>query len=157
MSFNDNKIIWGNSTWILLHTIAARINENSYNILKGQLYGLFVNICSNLPCPECTNHANRFTNIVKLETIPTKQLFESMLFQFHNNVNARINKPQYKVENLVKYKQYNLGIVLQTFVNQYSKRYTSSLVAGIPSTERARRNIAYTVINWIKTNWRHFN
>lgn len=157
MSFDNNKILWGNSTWTLLHTIAARINEDSYILLKNQLHGLFVNICVNLPCPECASHSGNFTKIVRLETIQTKQLFESMLFQFHNNVNKRINKPQYKVEDLVKYKQYNLGIVMQHFINQYAKRYSSSLVSGIQSTERNRKNIAYSVAKWVRNNWHHFN
>ena len=151
------KVLCGNSTCILLHTIASRIKNESYSLLKTQLHGLFVKICGNLPCPECTNHANNFTRIVRIETIPTKQLFESMLFQFHNSVNKRIYKPLYNVEDLEIYKEYNLGIVLQNFINQYAKRYPSSLVSGIPSTERARKNVAYSVAKWIRNNWHHFN
>ena len=155
---SDTNLLWGKSTWSLLHTIAARINETSYKKLKHELHQLFIQICSNLPCPECARHAREFIKIVRLETIPTKQLFRSMLYQFHNNVNKRIGKPIHNMKTIVVYEKYNLSVTLQNFITFYAKRYnSSSLIVGSSSNEIARKKIANLVSVWIRKNWQHFN
>ena len=157
MSDNDNKMLWGRCTWILFHVLAARINEKSYPSLKGEILGIINQVCKNLPCPDCASHATNFINIVKLQTVPTKQLLKSMLFQFHNQVNRRLNKRQFTLKELEVYDRYNLGIAIQNFLTFYAKRYNGTLQAGIQSTELRRRRIAISVHEWFKKNWHHFN
>ena len=113
-TMSETYLLWGKSTWTLLHTLAARIDDASYKKLKSELHRLFLTICSNLPCPECTRHARDFIKIVRLDTVSNKQLFRSMLYQFHNNVNKRIGKPVYNMEDIVVYEKYNLMVVFKT-------------------------------------------
>ena len=157
MSENENKMLWGKSTWILLHTLAARIKESEYPRLKAELFAIMRQICANLPCPDCAKHAREFIGIVRIETIPTRILFNSMLYQFHNNVNLRIGKGQVGIQVLEGYKAYNLGIALQNFLTFYAKRYNGTIRAGVTSTEVIRRRIAISVHEWIRKHWGSFN
>jgi hypothetical protein len=95
---------WGPPTWIFLHTIAEKVKETSFPLISQQLIQMIVEICNNLPCPECSSHAKVFWNNVNKINIQTKQDLINLLFVFHNNVNKRKNTPQFKYENLVKYK-----------------------------------------------------
>ena len=157
MSNEGNKMLWGVSTWRLFHTMAARIREESYPYLKGQLLAVVKQICYNLPCPEWARHATQFMRNVHLSSFPNRTVFISMLFQFHNSVNARLGKRQYTLEDLKEYKNRNIGIDLQNFLTFYAKRYNGTLQAGIQSTELIRRRIAISVRAWLQKNWLHFN
>ena len=137
--------------------MAARIRKESYPYLKGQLLAVVKQICYNLPCPECARHATQFMRNVHLASLPNKTVFISMLFQFHNSVNARLGKRQYTLEDLKEYKNRNIGIDLQNFLTFYAKRYNGTLQAGIQSTELIRRRIAISVRAWLQKNWLHFN
>ena len=100
MSDHDNKMLWGVSTWIFLHTMAARITDKGYIKLRGQLLSITKKICSNLPCPHCAQHATKFMNRVQPNSIPNRLVYQSMLFQFHNSVNMRLGKPPFPLEKL---------------------------------------------------------
>ena len=157
MSENQNKMLWGKSTWILLHTLAAQIKDSEYQRLKVELFSIVRQICANLPCPDCAKHAREFIGIDRVETIPTKVLFNSMLHQFHNSVNHRIGKRKVGIQVLHEYNTYNLGIALQNFLTFYAKRYNGTLSAGIVSTEIIRRRVAITTHEWLKKHWGCFN
>ena len=157
MSQDEKNLFWGKSTWMFFHTLAEKVDEEKYKVLKYELIAIVRQICSNLPCPECAAHASRFISTVRIETIPTKHLFKSMLFLFHNQVNARIGKPQFMSQQTSCYKHYSLGISLQNFLTFYAKRYNGTIQAGIMSTETKRRRIAISVNQWIKNNWTSFN
>jgi len=156
MSDNENSMLWGKSTWILFHTMAARISEDAYPKLYLQLLSIVKNICSNLPCPHCREHAVAWMIRVKSSGITNKDLFISMLYQFHNSVNARTGKPQFKHKSLEQYKKNNLGIALQNFLTFFARRYNGTIQAGIQSTEIKRRRIAISVKDWIERNWTSF-
>ena len=156
MSDHDNKMLWGVSTWIFLHTMAARITDEGYMKLRGQLLSITKKICSNLPCPHCAQHATKFMNRVQPNSIPNKLVYQSMLFQFHNAVNMRLGKPPFPLEKLEEYKTRHLGIALQNFLTFYAKRYNGTIQAGIQSTEIIRRRIAISVRQWVLKNWGYF-
>ena len=44
---------WGPCTWYLFHTLAEKVKEESFPLIKESLISLIIRICSNLPCPEC--------------------------------------------------------------------------------------------------------
>ena len=64
MSFDNNKILWGNITWTLLYTIAARINEDSYILLKSQLLDM-LNYSRFMPWKLNVNFPKDLTNLTK--------------------------------------------------------------------------------------------
>ena len=58
---------WGPCTWFLFHTLAEKIREEHFMKLKPELINIVKNICSNLPCPECKQHA-----MAKIKTLKEK-------------------------------------------------------------------------------------
>ena len=46
------KVKWGEPTWYLFHTLAEKINDESFPTIREELLNVFYSICSNLPCPE---------------------------------------------------------------------------------------------------------
>ena len=50
-------------------------------------------IMSNLPCPYCTSHAVSYLSTTNFKSIQNINDLTLYLFNFHNNVNIRLNKP----------------------------------------------------------------
>ena len=50
---------WGPSTWIFMHTLASKIKETSFPSFGKNLIMILIQICNNLPCPECAQHAKQ--------------------------------------------------------------------------------------------------
>ena len=59
---------WGPNTGIFMHTLAAKVKETSFPIIGPNLILILIQICNNLPCPECAQHARQFWNKVKTNT-----------------------------------------------------------------------------------------
>ena len=90
--------------------------------IKLNLFGTIKNICSFLPCPECSLHAKHFLSKVNIDKIKTKQDFRSLLYIFHNMVNKKNNKPLYSFSQIQKYSSVN---ILHAF-NQLVKVYNTN-------------------------------
>ena len=60
---------WGNSVWTFFHLIANRIDENKFNIIKSDIINVTKLICSNLPCPECSEDSNKILKNINLEKV----------------------------------------------------------------------------------------
>ena len=157
MSGRENKMMWGRCTWILFHNIADKIDDKDYIRLKGELLGLFVEVCMNLPCRICANHASKFISNVHINSISTRELFKSMLFQFHNNVNEQTGKRPFTIERLCGYKTCNLATSLLNFHTYYTKRYNTVLMAGYASNAGRRHRISADLYEWMTVNWKSFN
>ncbi len=52
--------LWGNSTWLLFHTISEKIKDDYFLKEKNNILNYITNICYNLPCPDCSVHATNF-------------------------------------------------------------------------------------------------
>ena len=98
---------WGTPTWYFLHTLVEKIDVNHYDKIYGEVRNLIINIFQNLPCPYCKNHALNYIKKKNIYKIKTKEEMKTYLFDFHNEVNKRINHPIYNKEDLVKYKDLN--------------------------------------------------
>lgn len=91
---NDKKY-WGPTIWNLLHAIGDKLTKIE-NINNG--LNLIKNIYLLLPCNECKQHAKEYletnqlilSNITNLEQC--RKEIKEYLFNFHNNVNSRLNK-----------------------------------------------------------------
>lgn len=119
MSF-DNKT-WGNNIWYLFHTIAHKIKDSSFIDIKEDLIFIVKNICSNLPCPECGKDALEKLNRVNFNSITCKQEFKVLLFNFHNSINKKLNKPLFELNDLdEKYEKANIQALYHNFTIIYS-------------------------------------
>lgn len=112
---------WGNITWIFLHTIAEKIKQEYYNNEKSYLLLLIKGVCNNLPCPDCKQHANQYMKRVNITHIERKIDLKILLFNFHNEVNQRINKEIPDQTILERYKQVDMIETCKKFVKAFSK------------------------------------
>jgi len=144
---------WGPSTWFFMHTLAAKIKESSFHLIGPNLIMYLIQICNNLPCPECSEHAKQFWSKVKTSNINNKTDLINLLFVFHNMVNKRKQIKAFKYENLKYYENKNLIETYNTFSQNFNTRGNMSLI-----NESFRRNIMLTSLRkWIMTNIIHFD
>jgi hypothetical protein len=74
-----------------MHTLAAKLKESSFNIIGPHLIRILIQICNNLPCPECSQHAKIFWSKVNINNLKNKSDLINILFVFHNVVNKKKN------------------------------------------------------------------
>ena len=89
---------WGPSTWTFMHTLASKIKETSFPLFGKNLIMNLIQICNNLPCPECAQHAKQFWSKVKTGNIKTKTDLINLLYVFHNSVNKRKQNRYFKYD-----------------------------------------------------------
>ena len=110
------KEVWGNAVWLLFHTLAEKLKEEYKNELP-ILVAHITQICNNLPCPDCQQHASRImAHINKAEITASKDALIDFLWRFHNDVNKRNKGVYYPKESLGKYKSANTGNVVKHFI-----------------------------------------
>ena len=115
-SQQPKKMKWGEPTWILFHTLAEKVNENTFSQIRVELLNTIYSICANLPCPDCAEHATTYLNGINFRTIQTKEQLKYMLYTFHNIVNAKKGVELFPIAQLDKYSQMNLINVIYTFI-----------------------------------------
>lgn len=121
--------LWGPPIWTLLHTIAANLKEEIFFIVSKQFIVLVKQICSNLPCPDCSAHATAFLSRVNFSHIKTKYDLEQLLYVFHNVVNKRKNKPMFNTQDLEIYKNVNIVTAFKNFLMVYKTKGNMKLLA----------------------------
>ena len=121
MSFS--KEIWGNCVWNLFHTIAHKIKEDRFTFHKNSLIFIVENICRTLPCPDCSSDAMEMLNRVNFSQINSKAEFKLLIFNFHNAINSKLQKPLFDFNELDnKYSKANIDAIY----NNLNIIYTSN-------------------------------
>lgn len=138
---------WGKTTWIFFHTIAEKIKPEYFNQEVKTLIDIVIKVCSNLPCPECSNDATEKLKKININNIKTKKDFISFLYYFHNNINNKLKKPNFDENKLNIYQNCNLKIVLHNMYLIYNK--------NIPSPHMMTKN--FHKKNMIKSIIIYFN
>jgi hypothetical protein len=121
--------VWGPAVWTLFHTLAEKLNPNAYNHVISSLFGMIVQICKVLPCPECSKDASNFLAKIKLSDYKNKYEFKNMLYLFHNFVNAKKRKPLYNYTHMNKYANMNIIFVVNDFIAKYNTKGNMKLLA----------------------------
>lgn len=117
-----NIQIWGPNIWYFFHALAEKINENKFIENKIHLIELIKIICSNLPCPECSNDAKEIINKTNFNVINTKEDFKKYIFNFHNHVNKKIGNSIFLYEDLdKKYCKINIYSTFNNLIYIFSK------------------------------------
>ena len=143
---------WGPATWNFFHTLAAKVKDEEYPTIGPQIFSLIRDICSNLPCPDCSEHAKRFVSNVNISTLKTKQDLINVLYVFHSVVNKRKGKPVYKFENI---NSYNNNNIIEAF-NNFSKVYNTNGNMRLMAEAFHRRRTLFNVKNWVMQNYSKF-
>ena len=117
---------WGSTTWIMLHTLAEKIKDEHFEQERKFLVELLFKVCQVLPCPSCAAHCSNYISRLKTNKIVTKTDYIAYLNNFHNNVNARLNKPPLSMsECREKYKRARLIPILNLFIRVFSMKDAS--------------------------------
>lgn len=144
---------WGPSTWMFMHTLAAKITESGFALIGPNLIVTLIQISNNLPCPECAEHAKQFWSKVKTVNIKTKQDLINLLFVFHNMVNKRKQFSPFKYENLAYYETKNVIDTYNAFAKNFNTRGNMNLIS-----ESFHRNMMMSNLRtWMMSNIHHFN
>ena len=109
---------WGPATWTLFHILAEKLTNDS---LVKPIIQLIKTICSCLPCPTCREHSTILLNNYSLYyTINTKEELKKFIWEFHNQVNKKLNTPLYQFNNLTKYSKFNLNTILIIWLKYFN-------------------------------------
>jgi len=151
----SEKMRWGAPTWYLFHTLAEKVKDEAFPIVRKELLNIIVTICSNLPCPDCASHATKYMNGINLDSIQSKQDLKDMLFRFHNSVNSRKNFPLFSQSELDnKYSLANTVAIIQNFFRVYDRSSSSSKL----SVNFLYRSTSISNIrSWLTLNISHFD
>tara|TARA_Y100000389_G_scaffold172755_1_gene181386 strand:- start:1515 stop:1973 length:459 start_codon:yes stop_codon:yes gene_type:complete len=107
---------WGNNIWFLFHGLIHKLDESKYSIWKDDFIYIFTTICNNLPCPECSNDANNIIKKTNFKNINSKEDLKKFIFNFHNYVNKKLKKPEFKFDKLNIYDKINIFAVINNFI-----------------------------------------
>ena len=116
------EMLWGEPTWFLFHTLAEKIKEEYFVKLKNELVSFIKQICNNLPCPDCAQHATRYINGVNFSSIRNKEQLKVFFFNFHNEVNSRKEYDIFKLPDIEKYKNAVTINIVKNFLYHFSKK-----------------------------------
>ena len=112
---HDINLLWGTYTWILLHWMTVQIKDEEFNNERAILLKFVNDICDNLPCPSCREHAQQYLKSMPLKHIETKKHLIDYIYHFHNSVNLRGSKEFYPYHNIEKYKTVNFLMLKQAW------------------------------------------
>lgn len=112
-----SKQVWGNATWFMMHTLAQKLRpEHSY--IVPSLLQQFENICCNLPCPDCAEHASRMFATANIQAVVDKDTLIRFLYELHDVVNRRLGKPCMTMDECCElYTRGNTIVILKHFFN----------------------------------------
>lgn len=108
---NIDPKIWGPSFWDTFHTIASTYDDNPSKSIQEATKQFIQSIPIFLPCKECQDHAFAFIKKSNLNSVVSnKSAMFLFFFNFHNEVNKRLNKPVMSYKNAVKKYSFDQGV-----------------------------------------------
>ena len=144
---------WGPPTWIFMHTLAEKVKEDQFPVIGQQLIANIMQICFNLPCPDCAEHSRTFWSKVKVGNIRSKTDLINLLYVFHNCVNKRKNYGPFKHESLAFYKSQNMVNAFNRFAQNFNTKGNMKLLTD--SFHRGR--LLTSLRGWLMSNIKSFD
>jgi hypothetical protein len=146
---------WGNSVWILFHTLAHKLKPE-YSSEVSILFSHINSICSNLPCPDCQEHATSFLSRVNKRLITSsRETLIQFLCAFHNTVNKRLNTPQFPSDALnALYSKANTRNVVAHFIGIMNSNMNND---KLMMNSFRRQNYMNSFIKYIGANSYKYN
>jgi hypothetical protein len=102
-----------------------------------ELKTIIERVVSNLPCPICSGHALSYFKKFQFQRINTLDRLRYFMYDFHNSVNKRLDKPlvSYEEQNTL-YQGMNLEIVLRNMLNVYKNMNHTNVTMMLYSFHR---------------------
>ena len=146
---------WGNSVWILFHTLAHKLKPE-YSNEAPVLFSHINSICNNLPCQDCQEHATSFLSTVNKKVITSsRESLIHFLFIFHNSVNKRLKIPQFPNESLnALYSKANTRNVVSHFIGIMNSNMNNE---KLMMSSFRRQNYMNSFIRYIGENSYKYN
>lgn len=155
-SYKNTQTYWSNITWTFLHSFPLALNNEFYDNYKTQILSLLYDICINVPCPLCSNHATKTLKKYNYfhESINTTTRELSLnIFRFHNEVNKMLNKPLFNDTILNNYN----NIDFQSVYNEWCDKFTIKTINLKLYYHKKNVNLTRSkVINFVNHNIKHF-
>lgn len=149
-----SKEQWGRATWYLFHTLSHNLKPERTDLV-GPLLNVILNMCANLPCQDCSGHAERTMASLRKDMIKTPRDLAMMMWMFHNKVNERLrarhmtleeHDEMYSRARLVEVVNHFMAVMNQRMGNERAMVYSMS-----------RRNAVAGVLKFVKNNVDAFN
>ncbi len=97
---NITKPDWSRPIWFLIHYIAANLPERLSQTQAVSFKAFIVCLRYLLPCEECRYHMGEYINKTEIDPyLITRNTVFYWTWEFHNDVNKRINLPLIKMED----------------------------------------------------------
>ncbi len=149
------KMKWGEPVWFILHTLSYKIKNESFMLLRAELLKHIYTICTNLPCPDCSNHAKNYLGGINFNIIRTKSDLINMLFEFHNSVNRRKGVVEFPREQFdSKYSTANTQSMMAYFIQAFMDKHASPRMIA---DDMYRARLTHTIKTWFINNQHHFD
>lgn len=144
------KMEWGKHVWMLIHSLTVLVNPNEFPRIRVELLNLLYLICTNLPCPICSDHAKIYLKGINFNAIQTKEQFQNLFHQFHNYVSSGKQLPLFPQEKLVEtYKTAILSNMMTNFIIAFrDKTYNPRHI----SDQHIRGRAMKMFIDWLNKN-----
>ena len=149
------KDLWGPRIWIFIHCFTLRIKDEYFMEEKKNIIDYITRICDNLPCPECSLHATQYLKKHNFKHIKTKDHLIQIIFNLHNDVNKRTNKPLFNIDKVNEtYNKYNFQKIIIAYINLNQKiNYAEKMMLY---TLR-RREFLKQILDYFKSNIDKYN
>jgi len=143
---------WGPPTWVFIHTLAEKIKVESFPLIGPKLIMIIIQICNNLPCPDCAAHSREFWSKVIIPKITSKTDLIILLFLFHNVVNRRKKTPPFKYIDMQYYRSLKL---IETY-NVFSRNFNTKGNMNLLNESFHRKLMLAKLREWLMANLSHF-
>jgi hypothetical protein len=131
------------------------MKNQHFNEMKNSLLDFFVLVSANLPCPECTEHAQQETKNLDKSKITNKKELCIYFLNFHNKVNARTKKKIFTIQEYIsKYKKaVTRNVISNFFINMTKSDHNVKLMINSFYKTKAIASLK----TWIAKNYSKFN
>ena len=146
----EKKVKWGPAIWFLLHTLSVKIKEERFQSIRYELLNHIYTICTNLPCPICSNHAKDYLNGINMNTIQTKDDFKKLIWAFHNNVNKEKGYSFFPFEQVDL--KYSLAVTNNIIINFIAHFSDSSRSVKLLADDLLRSQLCKVLKEWFNRN-----
>ena len=144
------KQLWGPAIWYFFHGIAEKINPDKFEDHKQNLFKILNIVCSNLPCPDCSEHALQEIKKINVANVTNRDSYKELILGLHNRVNIRLKKTQFTRQQLdEKYKNINLKGVMHNFNIAYNKSYYNEKTLQNTLIKRLQNEELYTLLTLV--------
>ncbi len=107
----SQKTYWGPRLWVLFHSLAQISDRRDMAMLWNNLMHLTAAV---MPCDQCRTHlsaymrAHSFVRLPRIHTVTgemVKARAIAEVFALHNDVNVRLEKPRFKLDEMRVYRK----------------------------------------------------